>query len=79
VRWRELSVTAQLPDWIPARLRARTATLSLAGRNLALFTNYSGYDPEVNPSTGIAGIEGFSDNPTAPQSRYWLLRLNLGF
>jgi TonB-linked SusC/RagA family outer membrane protein len=75
-RWRELAIDADIPQRFARHLRASTASLTLAGRNLALFTNYKGYDPEVN--SGGAGI-GYSDNPTAPQSRYWLLRLNLGF
>ena len=85
-RWREFSVTAVLPTRFAAGLRASSASVSVGGRNLALFTRYSGYDPEVNQQAGFpppfagAAYEGFgADNPTAPQSRYWILRLNLGF
>lgn len=75
IRWRELAVSAQIPQRYARYLRARDASVTLAGRNLALFTDYTGYDPEVNSNPGI----GYSDNPTAPQSRYWLLRVNLDF
>jgi hypothetical protein len=44
---------------------------------LALFTKYSGTDPEVITTPGSA--EGFNDNTAAPQSRVWLLRVTLGF
>jgi hypothetical protein len=76
VRWRELGVTYVAPDAVARRLGARAATLSISGRNLRLFTKYSGVDPEVNSSVGV--LEGYSENPTAPVARYWLLRVNLG-
>lgn len=76
-RWRELSVTWTLPDRIATRLGARSGTLSATGRNLHLFTRYSGMDPETNSSVGVA--EGYGGNPTPPPARYLLLRLNLSF
>lgn len=75
-RWRELAVSAELPSRLTRWTRG-SATVSLAGRNLALFTNYSGADPEVISQPGTA--EGFNDNSAPPQSRMWLLRLTLGF
>ena len=48
VRWRELSATYRPPPaWID-RLALDDLTVTLAGRNLALWTKYSGPDPEAN-------------------------------
>jgi hypothetical protein len=59
-------------------LNANSAVLALSGRNIALFTDYSGKDPEISSSPGNPLTEGYSDNPTVPQTRYWILRLTLG-
>ncbi|HZF67296.1 MAG TPA: SusC/RagA family TonB-linked outer membrane protein [Gemmatirosa sp.] len=48
VRLRELSVTASLPDRYARAVRARGLALTLAGRNLALWSKYGGADPEIN-------------------------------
>jgi hypothetical protein len=76
-RWRELSVSLAMPSAVARGLRAASARVTLTGRNLHLFTAYSGTDPEMNSAPGFS--EGYSDNPTPPAARYWLLRLNLGF
>jgi TonB-linked SusC/RagA family outer membrane protein len=79
VRWRELSLTYAMPDGFAHRLRARTGSVTVSGRNLRLFTNYTGPDPEANDSPGRATVEGYSGNPTAIPAHYWTLRVNLGF
>jgi TonB-dependent starch-binding outer membrane protein SusC len=59
-------------------IRSLTATLS--GQNLALFTNYSGLDPEVNVDKQLNSIpsRGF-DYLGYPKARVFTLGLNLGF
>jgi hypothetical protein len=54
------------------------ATLTLAGRNLKTWTNYTGLDPETN-ETG--GDTNFSQNEfnTQPPVRYFTARLELTF
>ena len=59
VRWRELSVTWRPPDTFIERLSIDDMTLSLAGRNLAVWTGYSGGDPESN-EMGRCGANGES-------------------
>jgi hypothetical protein len=94
VRFRELGVTVALPQRL-ARA-ARVASLSLTGavRNLALWTRYSGPDPEttntgggntqtLSPTTG-GGYSATNndirfDTGAVPLARYWVLRLNAGF
>lgn len=48
VRWRELSITYTAPNQLAARVGARDLSLTLSGRNIALWSKYVGTDPEVN-------------------------------
>jgi hypothetical protein len=78
VRFRELSATFTLPASFARRFGAASSSLSVGGRNLALWTRYGGYDPEVfgvvDPVTPYL-TEVF----TTPQSRRAFMRLNLQF
>ena len=57
VRWRELSLTYQLPKSFIEKFGFRNASITAAGRNIALFTSYSGVDPEIQ----LIGRGGASD------------------
>jgi TonB-linked SusC/RagA family outer membrane protein len=75
-RLREVSLTLQLPREWAALFRSQSASVTFAGRNLALWTDYTGADPEVNTSTsGIAR----SDFLTVPGHRRFVTRVNLQF
>lgn len=78
-RLRELSFTYALPFGIVRRVGADDATVTLAGRNLALWTAYSGVDPEVSTIVGDAAFGAYNDTGGIPPARYWILRLDLGF
>ena len=73
--FRELSVTFQTPA-IARMLRASSAALTLAGRNLHVWTDYPGVDVE---STNAPGQDFFVDNPALPPSRYFVARARLTF
>ena len=75
VRWRELSVTYAAPSKIAARLRAESASLTFAARNLHVWTPYTGVDPE----SSYGSLDVPNDFQTAPPPTYFTLRLNLGF
>ena len=78
-RWRELSISYTLPGSLARRFGAQTAAVTLSARNLALWTNWGGIDPESNGGLTNAFVAGvYSDIGAPPQSRYWLLRLDLG-
>jgi hypothetical protein len=77
-RLREMSLTYALPERAVARLGMRNGTLMLAARNLALWTNFSGGDPERTFTPGIPYAEGYAVNPNLPPTRYFILRLSLG-
>lgn len=48
IRFRELSLTYRLPTSFAQRLGARDVSFTASGRNLALWTNFPGRDPEQN-------------------------------
>ncbi len=48
LRLRELSLGWSLPSSLTERLGVRSLDLTVAGRNLALWTRYGGVDPELN-------------------------------
>jgi TonB-linked SusC/RagA family outer membrane protein len=58
----------------------KTLSVSASGQNLALFTKYSGLDPEVNLDENINGVpsRGF-DYAGYPKSRTYTLSVNVGF
>jgi TonB-linked SusC/RagA family outer membrane protein len=59
IRWRELSLTYNVPGSMAQRFGARSLALTATGRNIALWTKYSGIDPEVNVyGRGTAGGVG---------------------
>ncbi len=81
-RWRELSVRYQLPDWFAHAIHGQSASIAVGGRNLALWTHYTGPDPEVTTVGGYAGnlpIDASYDFYSFPLVRTWLIRLDLGF
>jgi len=55
IRWREVSATYSLPTSFAERVGARSMSLTLAGRNLLLWTKYPGADPELNVSGVCSG------------------------
>lgn len=74
---REVAITFTLPQRFASGLHSGSANLTLAGRNLHTWTNYSGLDPEANENGGA----NFStdDFLTQPQVRQLTARLNLSF
>ena len=85
VRWRELALTYNVPQSLTEQFRIRNLSLTLAGRNLALFTPYSGVDPELNAvgrgsgssldQNYLTGVEAFG----FPIPRRFEFRMQLGF
>jgi TonB-linked SusC/RagA family outer membrane protein len=83
IRLQELSATLSLPNDLAARLHASSASLTLAGRNLALWksSKFTGVDPEMLSNTQNGGSLQFATTEefTVPQSRRFIVRLNLEF
>ena len=93
VRFRELSLTYAVPLRVVRTLHVHAVSMTGAVRNLALWTRYTGPDPEVSaPVTGAdnygipgsLGVAGYNDLRedgvgSIPLPRQWFVRLNLGF
>ena len=77
VRLAELSMTWVVPAAAARILKTGGLSLTLAGRNLGLWTKYSGFDPEVlsNPGANFGTV----DFLTNPPSRSYTLRVNFNF
>ena len=68
IRWRELSLSAPLPQIVGSSVR-----FTVAARNLALWTNYRGADPDADVTTGNV------EQLRLPQPRMWLIRATAAF
>jgi hypothetical protein len=77
VKWREASVRFGVPESLGRGLRAlRGASVTLSGRNLKTWTDYSGIDPEINETGGNTNFNQGEFN-TQPPVRYFTVRLDL--
>ncbi|MGZ8377149.1 MAG: SusC/RagA family TonB-linked outer membrane protein [Gemmatirosa sp.] len=80
VKLRELAVTfSPSPEFARRYVRARTFSVTASGRNLALWTNYRGADPETDFTASEAGENTPSDFQTVAPPSYFVIRLNVGF
>jgi outer membrane receptor protein involved in Fe transport len=77
IKLREVSLTYDAPAPWASRLGAASLSVTIAGRNLATWTKYTGLDPELNE----AGQNNFTtaDFLTQPPVRYWIGRINMTF
>jgi TonB-linked SusC/RagA family outer membrane protein len=80
VRFRELSLTYSLPRSLAQRVGGSAAALTVAGRNLRLWTQYTGLEPEASFNSGTrGGAYGFWEQNVLPQTRSVVATLNLSF
>jgi TonB-linked SusC/RagA family outer membrane protein len=77
LRIREVSATWTMPDRWARLIKAQRAAFTLGGRNLAVFTDYTGMDPESGYFGTLSGNQ--NDFQTAPPPSYYTFRLNLTF
>ena len=77
VRLSEVSMTWVVPAAAARILKTGGLSVTVAGRNLGLWTDYTGFDPEVltNPGSNFGTV----DFLTNPPSRSYTLRLNFNF
>jgi TonB-linked SusC/RagA family outer membrane protein len=67
-----------VPERFAGRLGSRSLRVYVQGQNLVTWTDYSGFDPEVN-FNGAANITRGVDFYTLPQARTYTIGLNVGF
>ena len=78
VKWREATVSLELPQNLAAKLRSRSASLVFSGRNLKLWTKYRGSDPESD-YTATSQSDAPSEFLTFAAPTLFQVRINLGF
>lgn len=77
VRLREVALTVQAPGAWTRRLGAAGLELTFAGRNLALWTDYPGLDPET--STAGPSLFGVANAFDLPPARTFTTRIDVRF
>ena len=78
IRLRDLNVSYSLPKSVLDRLKLSELELTFTGRNLLLFTNYSGPDPDVNLRGGFTNGFG-SDFFNYPTTKSYGVSLHASF
>lgn len=76
-RLREISVQYKIPSKIVQKIRIPGASVGFTGRNLALWSNIDGVDPELN-LTGASNGRGL-DYFTNPATKSFIFSLKLNF
>ena len=75
---REVSVRYDLPEVLTSQIGASRGSVTLSGRNLGTWTDYTGMDPEINWN-GSGDNFGVSEFLTQPPVRYYTARINFTF
>lgn len=78
VKWRELTVSYDLPQGLLSPTPIGSANLMVGGRNLATFTDYEGLDPELRFDGGRDSFNA-SEFFSQPPVRTFFARLSLSF
>lgn len=79
-RFRELSVTYTIPTPLASRFGSTRASITVAGRNLALWTDFPGIEPEASFNSGTrGGAYGQWEQNVLPQLRSYVVTINLNF
>jgi TonB-dependent starch-binding outer membrane protein SusC len=68
VKLRELTARYTVPASVAQRIGAGTIQLEIMGRNLYTWTDYTGYDPEIN-MFGLSTVERGTDFAVYPNAR----------
>ena len=79
VRLSEVSMTWNVPAATARIFNAGGLSLTVSARNLGLWSNYSGFDPEVISGLSAANTFSTTDFLTNPPSRTYTLRVNFNF
>lgn len=77
IKLREISATIDIPSRFARRAGAQSASLSVSGRNLKIWSDYEGVDPEVNSYGGrnFARVDAYA----IPQTRRFTVSFNLQY
>ena len=79
VKLREITLNYDAPEsWAKKIPGARSMRFNVSGRNLAIWTDYWGFDPEFN-NFGNVNFNRFIDLAPFPPSRQFFFSVDLGF
>lgn len=78
LRVKNISLSYDLPQPLLQKIRLSQASITLSGQNLLTFTNYSGFDPEVNSLGSNNTVLGV-DFGSYPNVKTYTLGLRVGF
>jgi TonB-linked SusC/RagA family outer membrane protein len=78
VRLRNISLGYDFTKMINIKAVKR-AQLVLSGRNIATFTKYSGFDPEINSGAVNSSFDRGIDHSTLPNTKSYQVSVNLSF
>nr|WP_214448810.1 TonB-dependent receptor [Flavihumibacter rivuli] len=79
IRLKNITLAYNLPGNVVSKLKMRSARFYVTAVNLATFTSYDGWDPEVNTDYRAGNRNQGSDFYAAPQIKSITVGLNLGF
>jgi hypothetical protein len=79
VRLKTFSIGYNLPGSLLQRMKLSSARIYFIGQNLLTFTNYNGWDPEVNTDYLADNTFQGNDFYSAPQAKTFSLGINVGF
>ena len=79
VRLKNVTLAYTLPASLVNKAKLSSVRIYLTGINLATFTSYTGWDPEVNTDYRASNINQGGDFYAAPQIKSMTVGLNIGF
>jgi TonB-linked SusC/RagA family outer membrane protein len=79
IRLKNLTVAYNVPTSLLSRVKLSSARIYVTGVNLATFTDYTGWDPEVNTDYRAGNINQGGDFYAAPQIKSVVFGVNIGF
>lgn len=79
LRIQEVTLSYRLPENLLAPLRIANAEIFVSGHNLKTFTDYSGYNPDVNSAGATANIVMNTDYFAYPVARTFSIGIRGGF
>ena len=86
IRLRTITLGYNLPASVLSKVKFTKARIYVSGQNLLTFTDYKGWDPEVNSDTYSVNANGTPNNTnqgidfySAPQAKTVTVGINIGF
>jgi TonB-linked SusC/RagA family outer membrane protein len=79
VRLKNVTLAYNIPGKLLSKAKLGSARIYATGVNLATFTKYTGWDPEVNTDYRAGNINQGGDFYAAPQIKSIVVGLNIGF